>query len=79
MITRSVEAKVQITPEEMAEEFANMGDDQQAVFFNTLAKITETWSSPFSFQLEAIVTHPALTAEARAVMSAIGEYAGVTP
>ena len=62
------------TPEELAFEFANLGDDQQAVFFNELANITCMWKKPFCFQLQSLVDSPELTAAGRRIMEQIGEY-----
>jgi len=56
MIQRKIFVDVTPTPDELAFEFTNMGDEQQAMFFNELALITEKWDRPFCFQLYALVT-----------------------
>lgn len=67
------------TPEELASEFANMGDDQQALFFNELARLTKNWKNPFCFQLQGLVDRPELTVEGKRIMEQIGEYGSSCP
>lgn len=62
------------TPEELAYEFSNMGDDQQAAFFNELANITSMWGKPVCFQLQMLVDRPELTIAGRRIMEQIGGY-----
>ena len=75
MIQRKTTIDVTLTPDELAAEFAAMGDEQQAMFFNELAVITSKWNRPICFQLQYVTDHPALTDEGRRVMAQIGEYA----
>lgn len=75
MIHRTVEVQFQFEAEELAREFSEMTNDQQAVFFSELARISDQWNSPFVFQLQAISTSEKLTDAGRRVMSEIGEYA----
>ena len=74
MIQRKIFVDVTPTPDELAFEFTNMGDEQQAMFFNELALITEKWDRPFCFQLYALVTNGHLTLAGRKIMEEIGEY-----
>jgi len=60
MIQRKIMVDVTLSPDELAFEFANMGDEQQAMFFNELAIITAKWGKPVCFQLQSIIDHPAL-------------------
>jgi hypothetical protein len=76
MIQRKVHVEVSPSPEELAFEFSIMGDEQQAMFFNELARITENWDRPFCFQLQSLTDNQELTDAGRSVMRAIGEYAG---
>lgn len=77
MIQRNVRVGIEVTPDELAVEFANMDDSQQATFFNVLAILVSTWDRPFCFQLQSVTDNPALTEEGRSIMKQIGEYAEV--
>lgn len=74
MLQRKIMVDVTPTPDELAFEFANMDDEQQAMFFNELARLTEKWEKPFCFQLQHLIDHPALTKEGKSIMEQIGEY-----
>jgi len=63
-----------LTPQELASEFCEMDCDQQARFFNHIAKITIDWDKPFCFQLHKIMTSDILTFDGRWVMEQIGIY-----
>lgn len=62
------------SPEQIAEAFCSMGSDEQARFFNHVAKVASTWSSSFPFQLQAITDDDGLDLGGRRVMQEIGEY-----
>ena len=74
MIQRKINVDIVPTPDELASEFAQMDDEQQAMFFNELAIIVSKWDRPFCFQLQFVRDHPALTLEGKSVMQQIGEY-----
>jgi len=74
-ITQTFTVDVDITPEELAKEFSYMDDDHQVRFLNELAALVAKWEAPFCVQLQYITDNDALTAEARRLMSSIGEYA----
>jgi len=74
MISRKKEIYITPTPEELAEEFCEMGCDQQAAFFNQIAKNIANWDNPFCFQLHNIKTSDVLTLDGRWVMEQIGIY-----
>ena len=74
-IRQIVAVDVEITPEEMAFEFANMDDDEQVRFLNELAQIVWKWEQPFAVQLQYITDNDALTTNARHLMQSIGAYA----
>jgi hypothetical protein len=57
MFERKTIINVTPTPDELAYEFSIMSDEQQAMFFSELARITENWEKPFSFQLQSIIDH----------------------
>lgn len=65
------DVEVKPSPEQLAEAFWHMGDDEQARFFNHLSEIAE-WKFPF--QLQSITEHSGLTLAGRRVMQEIGEY-----
>ena len=73
MIRRTNVMYIDLTPEELAFEFANMTDNEQAVFFNELAVLTETWGQSFDFQLQRIFEHPDITVKGRLIMKKIGQ------
>ena len=63
------------TPEMIAELFAHMYSDEQAVFFNHVDKIASVWSlGDMSMQLQYITDEDGLTLAGRRVMQKIGEY-----
>lgn len=70
IIKRNVEVAVQITPEELADAFWDMWQNEQAEFFNRLSGF-----EGLVFQLQAIADDPTLTDEGRHAMGRIGEYA----
>ena len=69
------------TPELVAEMFAEMYSDEQAQFFNHVAKVASRWDSLFEFQLQAITDEDGLTLGGRRVMQGIGDYShwGLVP
>jgi hypothetical protein len=67
-----------LQPADVAELFANMASDEQALFFNRLAVVTSEWKAGLPFQLKHLTDEEALTSEARAVMRLIGEYSQQT-
>ena len=74
MITITHDVNINLTPQELASEFCEMDFDQQACFFNQIAKITIEWDKPFCFQLQNIMTSHVLTVDGRWVMEQIGIY-----
>lgn len=74
---RQIEIDINPTPQELAEVFCNMYEEEQVEFFNEIAKITKTWNSPFCMQLQAIVDTNKLTPHAKLIMRQIGEYAEI--
>jgi diadenosine tetraphosphate (Ap4A) HIT family hydrolase len=77
MIKRKITAAITISPDELAAEFADMDDEEQVMFFNELARITEKWDRPFCFQLRSIMENPNLTNGGRSIMEQIGQYGQV--
>ena len=70
------------TPELVAELFAGMYHDEQALFFNHVAEIASKWSwGDMGMQLQYVTDAPELTLAGRRVMQGIGEYShwGLVP
>ena len=66
---------VTITPEIVAELFADMGSDEQARFFNHVDVVASTWGGAgLCIQLQAITDDDGLSLAGRRVMQEIGEY-----
>lgn len=64
-----------LQPADVADLFANMASDEQALFFNRLAVVTAGWKAGLAMQLQGLTDEECLTAEGRQVMQQIGEYA----
>ena len=72
-ITKEVD--IEITPIEAAKAFASWGSNNQALFFEELAKeIIDTWDGVFCPQVKAIMDSKNLTDKGREIMRIIGEY-----
>jgi hypothetical protein len=67
-----------ITPQDVAELFAAMNAEDQAEFYNHLAKVASDW---LSMQAQYITDSEKLTLAGRRVMQTIGEYShwGLVP
>lgn len=63
-----------ITPEQVAEMFADMDSEEQARFFNHVAKVASKWPASLGMQLQCVTEDDGLTMEGRRVMQGIGEY-----
>lgn len=70
-ITRTLEQTISVTPEELAEVFWAMDDEEQAKFFNHLGEIADA----LPMQLQYVTDNDALTIRGRMTMQYIGEYA----
>ena len=76
---------VELTPEVLAEQFAEMYASDQARFFNHIDKVASKWSDEGSyflpFQLQSVTDDNGLTLAGRRVMQWIGEYShwGLAP
>jgi len=74
MLERKITIPILLTPEELAFEFCNMGNNKQAIFFNEVSEISSKWEKPFCFQLQSIIDDKSLTQGGRKIMESIGEY-----
>jgi len=64
-----------VTPEIIAELFAELGSDEQAMFFNHVDKVASVWNGAgLIMQLQAITDDDGLTLAGRRVMQYIGDY-----
>lgn len=75
MIKRRIDVELDLTPDELAAVFCGMDGEQQAGFFNAIAKYSDLWPAPFPFQVQAIVDSLTYTEDARRIMRVLGEYA----
>ncbi len=73
-ITKRKDVTLDVTPNDIADLFCSMDSDEQAIFFNKVAKNIKQWESPLYFQLQAITDSAELTEEARLIMKEIGDY-----
>jgi len=73
-LTKTIEATVPITAEEIAEIFINENSEFQVKFLNEVARQVDMWENPFAFQAQAIIDEKGLSLEARAIMGTMGEY-----
>jgi len=76
-IYRQIDVKTEVSVKETARLFCEMTSEEQAMFFNLVAKEVEEWITPFEIQLSAIVSDKSLTEKGRRLMEKIGEYAGI--
>jgi hypothetical protein len=63
-----------LTPEHLAELFANLCSADQARFFNHVSVVVSEWACGLPMQLEYVCNEHSLNADGRAVMRLIGEY-----
>jgi hypothetical protein len=76
-ITRTITID-DLTPQELADRFANMFDNEQAEFFAEVAKIAATWpGAGMCQQAYSIASH--LDDEGRSVIQRLAEHAGLIP
>lgn len=73
-IPRKIDVDIELSPEDLADCFCNLHDDEQAMFFNHIAELVKTWGNPFCFQLQCIINNKALTSDGQDIMCQIGEY-----
>lgn len=70
----TIKHKFKLTPAELVKEFWDMNMDEQAEFFNQIAKLDSVYGKPvLSVTLGAIKISKRLTDEGREIMKKIGE------
>jgi len=65
---------VEVTPEDAAIIFCSSDGEEQARFFNEVARLASSWKNPFCFQMQTCSDNSVLTQEGRYIMRIIGEY-----
>jgi len=75
MIFRTIDIDITPTIEELAEEFCELGSDEQAEFFSMVAEMSYAWKAPIELQLNNISTSLSLSPDGRRLMEKIGVYA----
>lgn len=77
MKTLRKEVEVKLDPIDVASLFCSMDDCDQALFFNTVAIMSQAWEEPFEFQMSGVSRSMIipLTDGGRKIMKTIGEYA----
>lgn len=74
-INRTVEVPLTLTPKEVAQLFCSMDANEQADFFNEVAKEADTWPScNFDLQMSYVSGANNLSYEGRNIMRTIGDY-----
>lgn len=76
-IPRKIDVDIELSPEDLADCFCDLCDEEQAIFFNRIFDAVTAWGKPFCFQLQAVIDSPALTSGGKAIMRTIGEYGEV--
>lgn len=64
-----------LTPQQVAQLFCSMDNEEMAAFFNEVAKDVATWNSDFCFQMQSLTDTKELSDAARGIMAQIGNYA----
>lgn len=72
-IPRKIDVDIELSPEDLADCFCNLHDNEQALFFNRIAEVVSKWGNPFCFQLKYIIDCKVLTNGGKAIMRTIGE------
>jgi len=71
---RRMDIKVQLTPYELATDFCDMGSDEQALFFQYIMQISDTWEKPFCMQVQYIIDSEQFSNDSKRFMRLLGEY-----
>ena len=74
MIVRTELIEITLSPAELAQEFTDMDNEQQALFFNAVGTLFNQANRSFSGQIKYVVDSPTLTNAGRRIMHSIGEY-----
>lgn len=70
-----IEINIALSGKEVAAEFCNLDEVEQAAFFNAIAKDAETWQNRFDLQMAAVERTGLVTSGGRSIMRIIGQFA----
>ena len=73
-IPRKIDVDIELSPEEIADCFCDLHDNEQALFFNRIAEVVAAWGTSFCFQLQSVIDSKVLTSDGKDIMCQIGEY-----
>lgn len=68
----TIKHRFSVSPKEMAQEFWDMGMDEQADFFNELSKISKKYNLAFNIQIQALRNSGKLTEDGKKIMMSLG-------
>lgn len=69
-----IKSQVEVTPKLLAKLFANMGNHEQAEFYNELGRLAQDWHMGLCMQMCVVRHSDRLNACGRATMAKIGEW-----
>lgn len=64
----------ELTPSDLAEAWTGMNSDEQAEFFNTVARLGKDWGGILPAQLQYLQDNPLLNDAGRNAMQMIGDH-----
>jgi len=73
-ITRTTDVTVELSPEDIADCFCDLYNDEQAMFFNRIAEVTAIWNTRFCIQVESIIDSNMLTKGGKKIILQLGEF-----
>ena len=71
---KEIKVDIDITPYDLAKEFGLMYSDDQAEFFNELARLLIEYGKPFAFHFRYVIDSGKLTRDGIRLMREIGKY-----
>lgn len=72
---KTFELNIALSGSELAAEFCNLDEIEQAAFFNAIAKDAGSWQVPFAIQMAEVERTGLVTKEGRSIMRTIGQFA----
>ena len=77
-VNKNIDVELDITPEDAALIFCSFDEQQQASFFEAIAReVKKNWSIPFSVQMDFIAINGNLSRDALSIVKDIGGIADV--
>lgn len=78
-LKEKTEIEIAVTPEKVAGLFCSMDSEEQAAFFNEIAKDVATWPAcNFELQMQYVTDCKLLNDSGRRIMQVIGNYSEPT-